>query len=99
MTRALLEQGQHIDWHTAKLGDVAEIRSGVSLGRKLRGPTIRLPYLRVANVQDGHLDLREVKEVDVLADELEKWRLQPGDILLTEGGDLDKPCRGTVWRG
>lgn len=31
------------------------------------------------------------------------WRLRldfcPGDVLMTEGGDLDKLGRGTVWRG
>jgi hypothetical protein len=37
--------------------DVSDICSGVTLGRTLDGPTIHLPYLRVANVQDGHLNL------------------------------------------
>lgn len=79
------------------LGDVADIRSGVTLGRELRGPTIRLPYLLVANVQDGRLDLGVIKTVSILADEREKWLLESGDVLLTEGGDWDKLGRGTVW--
>jgi type I restriction enzyme S subunit len=79
------------------LGEVAEIRSGVTLGRELRGKTIHLPYLRVANVQDGHLNLQKMKEVEILESEKEKWKLLPGDILLTEGGDWDKLGRGTVW--
>jgi type I restriction enzyme, S subunit len=81
------------------LGDVAEIKSGVTLGRRLTGDTVTLPYLRVANVQDGRLDLATVKEVPIRADEADKWRLIPGDVLLTEGGDWDKLGRGTVWRG
>jgi len=85
-------------WPTRPLEEVAEIRSGVTLGRRLTGRTIRLPYLRVANVQDGHLDLAEIKEVDVLESEADKWKLQRGDLLLTEGGDWDKLGRGTVWR-
>jgi len=80
------------------LGDVSDIQSGVTLGRKLVGDTISLPYLRVANVQDGYLDLDEVKEVEVLTSEFDKWQLQFGDILLTEGGDWDKLGRGTVWQ-
>lgn len=32
-------------------------------------------------------------------EEQEKWLLQTGDVLLTEGGDWDKLGRGTVWRG
>jgi type I restriction enzyme S subunit len=85
-------------WPTRRLDEIAEIRSGVTLGRRLIGPTVRLPYLRVANVQDGYLDLAEIKEVEVLETEAEKWKLQQNDILLTEGGDWDKLGRGTVWR-
>lgn len=86
-------------WPARHLEEVTEIRSGVTLGRRLRGRTIQLPYLRVANVQDGHLDLSEIKEVEVLESEADKWTLQTGDLLLTEGGDWDKLGRGTVWRG
>jgi type I restriction enzyme, S subunit len=49
-------------------------------------------------VQDGHLDLSKIKEVEVLESEADKWKLLSGDILLTEGGDWDKLGRGTVWR-
>ena len=85
-------------WPTKSLEEVADIRSGVTLGRRLAGRTIRLPYLRVANVQDSHLDLAEMKEVEVLESEADKWKLQRGDLLLTEGGDWDKLGRGTVWQ-
>jgi len=85
-------------WPSKPLEDVSDIRSGVTLGRRLSGRTIRLPYLRVANVQDGHLDLSKIKEVEVLESEADKWKLQRGDLLLTEGGDWDKLGRGTVWR-
>lgn len=84
---------------TVTLGEIGEIRAGVTLGRVLNGPTVRLPYLRVANVQDGHLNLKHIKEVEVLPGEVEKWQLRAGDILLTEGGDWDKLGRGTVWSG
>jgi type I restriction enzyme S subunit len=58
-----------------------------------------LPYLRVANVQDGHLNLSTIKTVTVRCDEVEQYRLEAGDILMTEGGDLDKLGRGTLWEG
>jgi len=41
--------------HVLELGDFTEIRAGVTLGRSLSGPIIKMPYLRVANVQDGYL--------------------------------------------
>ena len=81
------------------LGEIADIRAGVTLGRVLQGSTISIPYLRVANVQDGKLDLSVIKEIDILPEELKKWKLEDGDILLTEGGDWDKLGRGTVWKG
>ena len=83
---------------TIELDRISEIRAGVTLGRKLTGQTICLPYLRVANVQDGHLDLRVLKEVEIYPEEREKWMLRRGDLLLTEGGDWDKLGRGTVWQ-
>jgi type I restriction enzyme S subunit len=88
------------NWPVKLLSDVSEVVSGVTKGRKLKKEdVISLPYIRVANVQDGHLDLNEIKTIDVLPKDLEKYRLLPGDILLTEGGDPDKLGRGAVWKG
>lgn len=85
-------------WVWTKLINIAEIASGVTKGRKFgTKPTIELPYLRVANVQDGYLNLKEIKTIEVLSSDLEKYRLLKGDILFTEGGDRDKLGRGTVW--
>ncbi|MBQ0961059.1 restriction endonuclease subunit S [Ideonella sp. 4Y11] len=87
------------DWDVVTLRDVAEIASGITLGRKPKGDQlVKVPYLRVANVQDGRLDLREVKTIDATPAEIAKWQLRDGDLLLTEGGDLDKLGRGTCWR-
>jgi type I restriction enzyme S subunit len=88
------------DWPVVRLADVADIASGVTKGRDLENATtISVPYLRVANVQAGHLNLDEIKEIQVLPGDVEKFRLQPGDVLMTEGGDRDKLGRGTIWRG
>ena len=51
----------------------------------------------MANVQDGYLNLTEIKDIEVLPSDVEKYALQDGDILLTEGGDPDKLGRGAVW--
>jgi type I restriction enzyme S subunit len=56
-----------------------------------------MPYLRVANVQDGHLDLSSVTEIRVSKTAARSAMLKRGDVLMTEGGDLDKLGRGTVW--
>jgi type I restriction enzyme, S subunit len=80
------------------LGDVAEIVSGITKGRKLKGQSTRtIAYLSVLNVQDRALDLSFVKNIEATQDEIDRYQLQKGDLLLTEGGDPDKLGRGTLW--
>ncbi|WP_332449730.1 restriction endonuclease subunit S [Methanoculleus sp.] len=87
-------------WKVKRLEEVSKIVSGVTKGRKFNDQaTIWVPYLRVANVQDGYLDLTEIKEIEVLESDVDKYALHPGDVLLTEGGDRDKLGRGAVWKG
>jgi type I restriction enzyme S subunit len=87
-------------WELTPLGDLAEVVSGVTKGRKLPASgTMDVPYLRVANVQDGYLQLDELKSIPATVAEIEKFRLLPGDVLMTEGGDPDKLERGAVWSG
>lgn len=87
-------------WPVERLEDVAQIISGVTKGRRLEATEcVELPYMRVGNVKDGYLDLSEVKTIAVRPAEVEKYRLHPGDLLLTEGGDPDKLGRGALWAG
>ncbi|WP_346433282.1 restriction endonuclease subunit S [Oceaniradius stylonematis] len=87
-------------WKTSRLRDVATIRTGISKSkeRKLKNP-LSVPYLRVANVQDGYLDLAEIKTLLIERDQLERYSLRKGDVLFNEGGDFDKLGRGCVWNG
>lgn len=88
------------NWVWKRLSDLTQIKGGVTKGRKFQGrKTILLPYLRVANVQDGYLGLHEIKQIEVLPGDRQKYSLKPGDVLFTEGGDRDKLGRGTIWRG
>ncbi|CAH1222552.1 restriction endonuclease subunit S [Alteromonas mediterranea] len=84
----------------SSLGEVADVRSGVTKGQKLEGHKLTtVPYMRVANVQDGYLDLSEIKDITVKAKDFEKYQLKAGDVLMTEGGDFDKLGRGAIWSG
>lgn len=86
-------------WEWQTVDDVLHVTGGVTLGRKLGSrKLLSKPYLRVANVQRGHLELEHIKEVEVPEDELEKYLLQSGDLLITEGGDWDKVGRTATWR-
>ncbi|MBO2458558.1 restriction endonuclease subunit S [Actinomadura violacea] len=84
-----------------RLGYLASIQSGVTVdsSRSTAGQVVTRPYLRVANVQAGHLELGSVTEITVPVSVARSSTLQPGDVLMTEGGDLDKLGRGTVWSG
>lgn len=86
--------------NTVCLDEIANISGGITKGRNLANCEIKnLPYLRVANVQNGFLNLSEIKTIAVKTTEIEKYLLQVGDVLYTEGGDRDKLGRGTVWQG
>ncbi|OBJ02151.1 hypothetical protein A5624_06140 [Mycobacterium sp. 1482292.6] len=87
-------------WVVAPLDDWCDIGGGVAKGRKLGNrKTVALPYLRVANVKAGYLLLDEVKTIDVAVDEVARYSLRSGDVLLTEGGDWDKLGRSAIWTG
>jgi type I restriction enzyme S subunit len=87
-------------WPTQALAELADIGSGLTKGRKFNGTsTVPTPYLRVANVQADRLDLSEIKLIDATEDDRLKCRLEIGDLLMTEGGDIDKLGRCAMWRG
>lgn len=86
-------------WKCERLDSVAVIQTGLAKGSRISKPATTLPYLRVANVQDGHLDLGEVKVIQVAQSKVERYRLRRGDLLMTEGGDFDKLGRGCIWEG
>jgi len=87
-------------WRTMPLEACAFVQTGAAKGRNFGDDqAIMVPYLRVANVQDGYLDLSEIKYIRIRASEMERYSLQPGDVVLTEGGDFDKLGRGFIWRG
>lgn len=88
-----------VHWRVGKLRWYATIQGGVAKGKDYEEQkTVSLPYLRVANVQAGYVDLTEVKNIAVLESEIARYRLRHGDVLMNEGGDNDKLGRGTVWK-
>ncbi len=84
-------------WERLPLEKVAEVRTGVAKGKTGLKDPVMVPYLRVANVQDGHINLDEVKKIEVDRHQLERYALKYGDVLMNEGGDFDKLGRGDVW--
>ncbi len=89
------------EWRKTQLRHCATIKSGITLGKSYSKDTVLIerPYLRVANVQGGYVDLNDLATIQVTPDEDLKYRLHSGDVLMTEGGDRDKLGRGCVWHG
>ena len=89
------------EWRKTQLRHCATIKSGITLGKSYSKDTVLIerPYLRVAHVQGGYVDLNDLATIEVTPDEDLKYRLHSGDVLMTEGGDRDKLGRGCVWHG
>lgn len=87
-------------WEIMPLSSCAYVQTGATKGREIPdADALEVPYLRVANVQDGHLDLTEMKTIRIRKSELDGLLLRRDDVVLTEGGDFDKLGRGFIWEG
>ncbi len=88
-------------WCWSTLDALASVKGGITKGQPLNNASSyrEVPYLRVANVQRGYLDLTIVKTIVASEKQIEELKLKPGDVLFNEGGDRDKLGRGWVWRG
>lgn len=87
-------------WEVTRLKRVATVQTGIAKGKdNAEKTTVEVPYLRVANVQDGYLKLDDIAMIEIAVDAVPRYRLQPGDVLMNEGGDFDKLGRGHIWRG
>ncbi len=81
-------------WMTKPLAEIADFSLGKMLDeRKNRGEA--LPYLANINVRWGEFDLENLREMRFEQDEMERYGLKCGDILLCEGGE---PGRCAVWK-
>ena len=87
-------------WDVKPLSRSAEIRGGIAKNSNVvASDPIAVHYLRVANVQDGFLDLAEMSTIELSRYDLARYTVFPGDVLMNEGGDLDKLGRSAIWRG
>jgi len=86
-------------WRCRKLVELAELRGGIQLSKERRPKDHPRPYLTIRNVYAGRLDLSDVRYIEVHDEELDRWVLKPGDLLVLEGGDRDDVGRTAVFRG
>ncbi|MEL7485508.1 MAG: restriction endonuclease subunit S, partial [Planctomycetota bacterium] len=87
-------------WVWVRLASISEVTGGLTKNAKRASFPMKVPYLRVANVYAGRLELAEVKSIGVTADEMAKTLLKTDDLLFVEGnGSADQIGRVARWTG
>jgi len=84
------------EWQVVKLGAIFDIQQGKALSRRNDKGIRPRPFLRTANIHWGSIDLSRLDYMDFTEKEEEKYRLQPGDLLVCEGGNVG---RTAIWEG
>ena len=83
-------------WGGKKLKYVAEIVLGKMLQNEDSGKDELKPYMRAQNIQWEIVDITDVKEMWFSDYEIKKYRVQKGDLLISEGGEVG---RTALWNG
>lgn len=87
-------------WSGVAVEEVADVQGGITKNPRRLPASNAFPFLRVANVGRGRLDLTEIHHVELFAGELDRYRLQAGDLLVVEGnGSPDQIGRSALWSG
>ena len=87
-------------WVWATVRDLADVIGGLTKNPDREKMRERAPYLRVANVRAGSLDLFEMKEIGVTPEDRQRASLEPNDLLIVEGnGSIDQIGRCALWNG
>lgn len=83
-------------WAVCKLSFRYSIELGKMLDEKRLTKTSLVPYLRNQDVQWGSINTQDLPEMDIHPEELERYTIRDGDLLVCEGGDVG---RAAIWRG
>ena len=83
-------------WEVAGLGYRYEQCLGKMLdGKRITGEHL-VPYLRNIDVQWDEINVADLPQMDIRPDEMPRYTVQPGDLLVCEGGEVG---RCAIWRG
>ena len=82
------QRGSSLKWKPCLLADLAQIRGGIAknAGAVIDDP-VSVAYLRVANVQDGYLNLAEVNTIEISRQDLNRFA-----VLRSEERRVGKEC-------
>jgi len=83
-------------WPLALFDDICPSHLGKMLDQKQQTGLSPRKYLRNANVRWFEFDLSDVASMDISDQESTRYKLNPGDVMICEGGE---PGRAAVWQG
>jgi type I restriction enzyme S subunit len=87
-------------WIWLRVASVFEVAGGIQKTPNRAPRNNAFPYLGVANVYRGRLNLMNVKKFELEPGELERRRLEAGDLLIIEGnGSFSEIGRCAKWNG
>ena len=87
-------------WCWATVDQLGRVIGGLTKNPARRNLSLRLPYLRVANVYADEMRLDDIRTIGVTKAELDRVSLLPGDLLIVEGnGSADQIGRVALWDG
>ncbi len=72
-------------WCWATVDQLGRVIGGLTKNPARRNLSLRLPYLRVANVYADEMRLDDIRTIGVTKAELDRVSLLPGDLLIVEG--------------
>lgn len=72
-------------WDERKIGDLGKVQLGRQRSPKFHTGDSMRPYLRVQNVFEDRIDISDVMEMNFPPDDISRYELKYGDILLNEG--------------
>lgn len=81
-------------WKTVKLDDLFSHKTGKTLNSSTNKGTVLRKYITTSNLYWNYFDFSKVKEMYFSDEEIEKYSVQKGDLLVCEGGDVG---RSAIW--
>ena len=81
------------NWEICSIMAIAEVDLGKTLDKNKNTGKF-YPYLRSVNIKWNEIDLSDIKEMQFEKNELQRYSIIKGDLLICEGGDVGRCC---IW--
>lgn len=95
VTSTRINAFENNNWQQGKLKDCFDVQLGKMLSQKSTTGVNSFPYLANQNVQWGKIQFEKLNVMDFNDREREKFKLENGDLLVCEGGEVG---RAAIWK-